>query len=338
MSHVYFTSGSTGRPKGCVVTHASLASYCGAHNAVYGVGEDTVSFVASAHTFDPFLGDLIGTWAAGGCCVFAPRQHLLARLGDLMLSSGATHLKCTPSLFGTLGGTASERDGALPRLRHVALGGEATSPAILASWAGRAAGPRLSNIYGVTECTVYNAMRVFMGPGDLPGLIGEPLPGNRLLLVPPEDEAAEGGAALAEVAPGVEGELLVAGAQVALGYMGRPELTAQRFVTHETLGRCYRTGDIFRQDDRGLCLLGRRDNQVKVRGHRIELPEVEYWLMRAAGALLREVAVAFLSGQLIAFCVPKDGGAMQKANAVLCDTLRWVAQQKVPAPMRPQRF
>ncbi|CAE8600142.1 unnamed protein product, partial [Polarella glacialis] len=144
----------------------------------------------------------------------------------------ATHLLCTPSLFATLLGTRHQEPQALPRLREVALGGEPTPPAVLEVWAGRHAdddsGLRLWNTYGVTECCVYNAART-MRPGDLPSLLGKPLPGNHLLIVVgggEEDEDESIGAALGKVDAEEVGELAIAGIQVGEGYVRRPELTA----------------------------------------------------------------------------------------------------------------
>jgi len=354
-SHLFFTSGSTGRPKGCIVAHRALANYCAARNVVHGVVETSVCFVASAHTFDPSLGDIMATWAVGGCVALAPRIEIFERLGPLLAASGATHLCCTPSLFATLSGTWYEYPLALPRLRVVALGGEPTPPSILAAWAGRAE-HRLLNTYGVTECCVYNAARD-MHAGDPPGLVGSPLPGNLLATIRvaarADDDLGDDVSGddllpdLSAALPGDTGELLVAGAQVGEGYAKRPELTRQRFVSHSGLGRSYLTGDLVRDDkqNRGLALLGRRDTQVKVRGHRIELSEVEHWLLAAAGgALLTRVAAACLDGRLIAFCVPALGIPLPRASRALRAVLRWLSEGRAnrcegaPVVMRPQRY
>lgn len=121
-SHIFFTSGSTGRPKGCVVSHGALANYCSARNMAHSVDHESVCFVASAHTFDPSLGDLMATLLAGGRVVYAPRHLLLPQLGALLLESRATHICCTPTLFATLRGTRFEQPGELPHLQVVALG------------------------------------------------------------------------------------------------------------------------------------------------------------------------------------------------------------------------
>merc|ERR1719199_981836 len=118
-SHVFFTSGSTGRPKGCIVCHQALLHYCLARNVVHGVDCNSACFVASAHTFDPSLGDLVATWATGGCVAYAPRSLLFSHLGSMLSVSSATHLCCTPSLFGTLSNTDWDAADALPSLSVV---------------------------------------------------------------------------------------------------------------------------------------------------------------------------------------------------------------------------
>ncbi|CAE8665484.1 unnamed protein product, partial [Polarella glacialis] len=155
VSHVFYTSGSTGRPKGCVCTHANLAAYCLAKNAAHQVGLDSVVFVASAHTFDPSLGDFMATWASGGCVAMAPRRILGAALGACLRQLQATHLLTTPAHFATIEASSSSVTGPadLPQLQVVALGGELMSQQIVDTWASSHV--RLLNTYGVTECTVY---------------------------------------------------------------------------------------------------------------------------------------------------------------------------------------
>eukprot|EP00927_Polykrikos_kofoidii_P067130 TRINITY_DN62646_c0_g1_i1.p1 TRINITY_DN62646_c0_g1~~TRINITY_DN62646_c0_g1_i1.p1 ORF type:complete len:1063 (-),score=176.82 TRINITY_DN62646_c0_g1_i1:50-3238(-) len=343
-SHVFFTSGSTGRPKGCVVTHRSLAHYVAARNAFYKVGADSICLVASAHTFDPSLGDLMATWIAGGCVALAPRASLFAHLGRMLSVSNTSHICCTPSLFGTLTGTAFETPDALPCLRVVALGGEPTPPAIQAAWTGRTR-LRLLNTYGVTECCVYNSARD-VNVGDSPALVGEPLLGNVLGVVRgdhAQEETAEEADDLGKFGDlpcGEVGELLIAGAQVGEGYARRPELTRERFVDHSRFGRSYLTGDLARRDVADILLLGRRDNQVKIRGHRIEIDEVEHLLLASAGPLLVSAAASCLDGKLYAFCVPPSGIRVgdRRATAALRAALRWLCERGLPTPMRPQRY
>lgn len=230
ISHIFFTSGSTGRPKGCVVKHEALESYCRAKNAAYHVESDATVLVASAFTFDPSLGDFMATWSIGACVALGPRADLFQHLGKLLSGSEATHLLCTPSLFATLEGSQA----AAPALRFVALGGETMPKQMIQDWALRVS---LFNTYGVTECCVYNAFRR-LHVSDAPNLLGAPLPRNSLLVLP-EEAAASVESVHFEAEEAVQGELVIAGAQVGEGYLKRPDLTARQFRSHAEHGRLY---------------------------------------------------------------------------------------------------
>ncbi|CAJ1356702.1 unnamed protein product [Effrenium voratum] len=311
ISHVFFTSGSTGKPKGCVVAHCALRSYCLAKNATYKLGAESVCLVASAHTFDPSLGDFMSTWAAGGCVALGPRSDFLQNLGPLLENSQATHLLCTPSLFATLG--PRYEPSVLPSLRSVALGGEKMPP-------------QMVKAYGVTECCVYNATRQML-QDDSPAWLGNPLPGNVLLL---QDTSRD------ELTDAEEGELAIAGAQVGEGYLKRPELTARQFQVHPEHGRLYLSGDLVRRSEGELQLLGRKDHQVKVRGHRIELTEVEHWLLQFAQPLVNSLAVTCIEDRLVAFCVPSPALSTTAVRRVLRAVLRFFSEKQVPRAMRPR--
>lgn len=335
-SHVFFTSGSTGRPKGCIVAHSALLCYGAARNKVYNADHTSNALIASAHTFDPSLGDLVATLMVGGCSTFAPRELLFPHLGPILSISAATHLCCTPSLFGVLNGSGWDLLGALPSLAVVALGGEPTPPTILEIWATSARERfRLLNTYGVTECCVYNsACHQFASVPEgerTKGLIGAPLPGNILAVV--RGKTDEGGDPLEASAPGEMGELLVGGDQVGYGYARRADLTRERFVDHPVLGKVYLSGDLARMGPDGIALLGRRDNQVKVHGHRIELDEAEHLFLAAVSGSLKLGAVACVNGDLVAFCVRANGvQALSSAQAHnLCN-------KAMPLAMRPHRF
>jgi acyl carrier protein len=202
------------------------------------------------------------------------------------------------------------------RLRAVVFGGEALDPQMLRPWVERHGDeqPALINMYGITETTVHVTLRRLratdMGQRSL---IGSPLSDLSLYLL---DEAGS------LVPQGVTGEIHVGGAGVALGYLGRPELTAQRFIDHELAGpgaRLYRSGDLARWGEDGeLEYLGRRDHQVKLRGYRIELGEVEAALLAQPGVAqaLVQVMAAGSSPQLVA-CVRGQGDALALRKALL---------------------
>ena len=211
-----------------------------------------------------------------------------------------THLQCTPSFASMLLGDPRART-ALGGLRRLLLGGEALPPPLLEDL-GRATSSTLLNMYGPTETTVWSSCAE-VRPGA-PIDIGRPLANQRVAVVDRR---------LRPVPPGVAGELLIGGAGVGRGYLNRPELTAERFVSLEgEAGRFYRTGDLVRLGDRGaLEFLGRLDHQVKIRGHRVELGEIEAALGRQPG-VRESVVVARRDGagdaRLVAYVAPTQEG------------------------------
>jgi non-ribosomal peptide synthetase component F len=189
-----------------------------------------------------------------------------------------------PSLIGMLGQMNLLKPGCLPSLRTSLFCGEALSTVSAELWRQAAPNSRVENLYGNTETTVHCMMQD-CADTDISTLnrgivaIGEPLPGLHAAIVDQKQQF---------LPSGTEGELAISGPQVTLGYLHNPELTAGRFpiLNHPTLGpsRWYLTGDLSRQDEAGrFHFLGRIDNQVQLRGHRIELDEIEYHLRKASG-------------------------------------------------------
>ncbi|MGQ5261316.1 non-ribosomal peptide synthetase [Micromonospora sp. ZYX-F-536] len=259
-AYVLYTSGSTGRPKGVVVEHRAVAAYLAWARETY-PGLAGTALLHSPVSFDLTVTGLLGPLTAGGTVRLAGIDTPGARAGG-----PPTFLKVTPSHLPLL-------DAALSPTTDLVIGGEALAGEQLAGW--RAAHPDVAviNEYGPTEATVgCVAARIPPGqpvhPGPVP--IGQPTWSTRVHLLD---------AALNPVPPGVVGELYVAGAQLARGYLRRPALTAERFLPcpYGPPGeRMYRTGDLARwRPDGTLDYLGRRDDQVKIRGMRIELGEIE---------------------------------------------------------------
>ncbi|MEU7481582.1 amino acid adenylation domain-containing protein [Lentzea sp. NPDC042327] len=257
-AYVIYTSGSTGKPKGVVVPHANVARLFSATDAWFGFGADDVWTLFHSYAFDFSVWELWGPLLHGGRLVVVP--HEVSRspreFADLLARERVTVLNQTPSAFYQL---IAEQPRDLS-LRYVVFGGEALDVRKLAAWNGPG---ELINMYGITETTVH----VTWTPAD--GTVGEPIPDLRVYVL---DED------LRPVPPGVVGEMHVAGAGLARGYLKRPGLTASRFVA-DPFGapgsRMYRTGDLARWKDGRLDYLGRADHQVKIRGFRIELGEIE---------------------------------------------------------------
>ncbi|MFZ2652219.1 MAG: MupA/Atu3671 family FMN-dependent luciferase-like monooxygenase [Burkholderiaceae bacterium] len=255
----------------------------------------------------------------------APAQLSLA---DALRRHGVTHMQCTPSLACVLlldeEGRASVRD-----LDVLMLGGEAL-PGALAAQLGALTPARILNLYGPTETTVWSSTHTFSGEGNVVP-IGRPIANTELYILDSQ---------LRPVPVGVAGELYIGGAGVARGYLGRPDLSAERFIAHPffcTAGaRLYRTGDRARYRSDGVVeFLGRVDRQIKLRGHRIEPGEIEAVL--AGHAAVAEAAVVAREDapgdvRLVAYVVPRVGAAPVAAE------LRSWLRERLPEPLLPSHF
>jgi len=326
LAYVIYTSGSTGRPKGSLITHRNAVRLFAATDAWFGFGreEDEVWTLFHSYAFDFSVWELWGALLYGGRLVVVPYwvSRSPADFYALLLRAGVTVLNQTPSAFRQLLRAAEE---AAPeatsrlRLRTVIFGGEALDVAALEPWLARHGDrrPRLINMYGITETTVHVSYRPvsredLRQPWRSP--IGIPIPDLRVYVLDRHRNPAPSG---------VPGEMYVAGAGLGRGYLGRPDLTAERFVPDPFSGaaggeRAYRTGDLARYTGNGgIEYLGRIDHQVKIRGFRIELGEIEAALARqpavgAALVLVHEDAPD--DRRLIAYVVPRAGAALEPAE------------------------
>ncbi|MGG4103276.1 amino acid adenylation domain-containing protein [Paenibacillus lautus] len=283
-AYIIYTSGSTGKPKGVLVPHQNVIRLFDSTANWFHFDETDVWTLFHSYAFDFSVWELWGPLLYGGRLVVVP--HTISRSPDDMLSllvrEGVTVLNQTPSAFYPLIQADREQAemGQKLSLRYVVFGGEALELGRLADWYERHAddAPRLINMYGITETTVHVSYMELNRNLALPGagsMIGEAIPDLRVYVLD---------AKLRPVPYGVTGEMYVAGAGLARGYWGRPDLTADRFVA-DPYGppgtRMYRTGDLAkRQADGTLDYLGRSDHQVKIRGFRIELGEIESVLIR----------------------------------------------------------
>ncbi|MFD9904362.1 amino acid adenylation domain-containing protein [Streptomyces sp. NPDC059063] len=305
-AYVIYTSGSTGRPKGVTVTHTGLAALSATTRARLDLDPRSRVLQFASPSFDAAFWELVMALTTGATLIVPGEQRVVgADLAELLAERRITHSVLPPSVVATLPDDAPRT---LTELRTLAVGGEACPPALVARWAP---GRRFINAYGPTETTVCAAVS---GPLDADRApIGTAVVDNRVLVL---DEA------LAPVPPGTPGELYVAGPSLARGYLGRPSMTASRF-TADPYGpsgsRMYRTGDIVREDiDGQLEYLSRGDDQVKVRGLRIETGEVEAAL--AAHPKVRQAVVVAREGrggrgkQLVGYVVPVAEGDTQRAQ------------------------
>ena len=321
LAYLIYTSGTTGRPKGVMITHRGIANLVRSDVGEFGLRPGDRVAQGSSSAYDSSVEETWMALAAGATSVVVDDE--VARLGpDLVpwLRDERITVLCPPP---TLLRAADCADPAaeLPELRLLYVGGEALPADVADTWAR---GRRMVNGYGPTECTV-TCLRQEVVPGE-PVAIGHPVPGMRAWVLDPD---------LRPVAPGEKGELCLGGDGLALGYLGEPARTAERFPDHPELGRIYRTGDLVHREPGGaLVSHGRIDSQVKVRGYRIELEAVEACLARCAG--VREAA-ARVQGDgaaqvLTAHVVPVDEEI--PPSDVLAEQLREV----LPSYMVPSRF
>ncbi|MBS7777214.1 amino acid adenylation domain-containing protein [Acidovorax sp. CCYZU-2555] len=321
-SYVIYTSGSTGKPKGVPISQGAICHFLRSENAVLGVHADDVVYQGFSLAFDMSFEEIWISYLVGATLWIAPREITADpdALPRALIDHGVSVLHAVPTLLALFSSD-------VPGLRLINLGGEMCPQAVVDRWATPSR--RMFNTYGPTEATV-SASIAELHAGQAV-TIGAPLPNYGLLVVDADLKLADAGET---------GELCIIGPGVALGYLGRPELTAEKFVanpwmTHPHEPRLYRTGDLARIDAQGqVHCLGRVDDQVKVRGFRVELGEIEAKLAEllhsgTAAVVLKPVNEI---DQLVAYVV--DGGDTPPTPADLRAGLRAV----LPPYMVPGHF
>jgi amino acid adenylation domain-containing protein/non-ribosomal peptide synthase protein (TIGR01720 family) len=337
VAYVIYTSGSTGKPKGVLVSHANMSRLMDATNDWFGFGPRDVWTLFHSFAFDFSVWELWGALAFGGRLVVVP--YWVSRspeaFVELLRTERVTVLNQTPSAFRPL--IQAEAASGSPddlHLRLVIFGGEALDLGSLRPWFARHgdARPQLVNMYGITETTVhvtYRPIRQRDVDAGLGSVIGVPIPDLSVRVLDRHRQM---------VPIGVPGELYVAGAGVSGGYLRRPELTAERFISDpggSERGRLYRSGDLVRYLPNGdLEYQGRIDDQVKIRGFRIELGEIESVLsehpaVREVSVIAREDSAG--DRRLVAYIVADE-------QHDLFEELRAAAQARLPVYMVPAAF
>jgi amino acid adenylation domain-containing protein/non-ribosomal peptide synthase protein (TIGR01720 family) len=310
-AYVIYTSGSTGRPKGVVVPHSSVVTLLANTRPGMDFGPQDVWVQFHSFSFDFAVWELWGALAHGGE-LLVPEYGLTRSPVDfhrLVRERGVTVLNQTPSAFYQFIEADRHAGEPVTALRRIIFGGEALDPGRLRGWVERhgTGSPELVNMYGITETTVHVTHRVltdedFVSGGDV-SPIGGPIPGLVTYLL--DDR-------LRPVPPGRVGAIYVAGDQVSLGYLGRPGLTAGRFVADPFAGdgsRMYHTGDLARRTlDGELEFAGRADDQVQLKGFRIEPGEVESAVRELDGVVDVAVTVADSGDHLVAHVVGRVPG------------------------------
>ena len=299
LAYVLYTSGSTGKPKGVLVEHRSVCNLARALQDRFRIGPASRVLQFAPPAFDGAIAELAATLTAGACLVVPPPDSTLTGddLRRALVDGRVSVAVLPPAALGTLA-----PDAPLPHLDTLVTAGDVLPPDLARAWSRRV---RLLNAYGPTECTV--GATVALVEPDAAGAppIGTPLPNVRAYVLD---------AQLQPVPVGVPGELCLGGVGVARGYLGQPELTAERFLPDPFRpgGRMYRTGDLARwRADGQLEFLGRLDHQVKIRGFRVEPGEIEAALRAHAGVkdavvVAREDAPG--DRRLVAYVVPAGEG------------------------------
>ncbi|WP_173055825.1 non-ribosomal peptide synthetase [Phytohabitans houttuyneae] len=270
IAYLIYTSGSTGKPKGVEVAHRGLANVVLDFVDRLSLGPGQRTLWLTTFSFDISALELLMPLVSGGTLVVAPDADRVVadRLLDLVATERVDVVQATPTTWRHVSGDLRGRLAG----RTVLSGGEPLHAALAERLL--ADGCRLFNVYGPTETTIWSTAVELTSPVPESVPVGRPIANTSVHVLTPDGRP---------VPPGVPGELCIGGAGLARGYRDQVELTAERFPTSPRLGRYYRTGDRVRLTADGLEFLGRLDRQVKVRGHRIELTEVESAIERHPG-------------------------------------------------------
>jgi len=332
LAYVIYTSGSTGKPKGVMVEHRNIVNYAVHIARQFDVDAGEGSLVCTSISFDLMLTGLYPPLLCGRAVRLCPDERGLPALtAELLKCTNLSPLKLTPSHLGLL--EQPLRRGQLAgRIRTLVLGGEPLQASAVALWRKYSPGTHIFNHYGPTETTVGS---IVFEPGELASgvvPIGRPIANTRVYIL---DQHME------PVPIGVVGEIYIAGAGVVRGYHRQPELTAERFLTdpfcNEPQARMYKTGDLGRWRPDGVIeYLGRNDQQIKIRGYRVEPGEIEALLIQHAQ--VKEAVVIAREDRpgerrLVAYVVPAD-----PATSPGVETLRAWLQAGLPEYMVPGAF
>lgn len=347
-AYVIYTSGTTGKPKGVVIKHRSIAAQMQWISRAYRIGQDTVILQKTPASFDAAQWEILSPTCGATVVAGTPGVHKDRReLIRLLSTHEVTTLQCVPTLLSAL--VDDERFGECDSLRQIFCGGAAFNRSLATRCQQRMPRCEIVNLYGPTECTINASAHTVdidasdYGEPTIP--IGRPVDGTEFHVL---DEC------LTPVGEGEKGELYISGIQVGDGYLNRPKLTQERFLKDVVTdcGRAYRTGDLVRQNPDGTYqFVGRVDNQVKHRGYRIELEEIqalaaEHEWVKGAAAILKSDSSA--SGedrtQLVLFVELNsetaplmDGGTGETHHASKASRTQFKFQLTTPGRRDPEQ-
>lgn len=326
-AYVIYTSGTTGVPKGVPVSHRNLSSLFDATEPWFDVGADDVWLVFHSFAFDFSVWELWGALSTGGMALIPDRWVVRdpRQCAQLILHEHVSVLSQTPNAFHKLLPELCSGDATELAVRYVVFGGERLLPGFLAKFQ-KVSSAVLYNMYGITEITVHATIRAVTREDieSNTSSIGQVLDGFTPRIVDESD---------AEIENSAVGELLLAGPQVVEGYLNRPQLTQERFIRCD--GRLYyRSGDLVRRERDGMVYIGRGDDQVKVRGFRVELGEVDQALQTVDGVSTAVAVAVAGEGDTYLACAYVTSDGTEVAN-------RWWRRAlagRLPAYMIPEVF
>jgi len=328
-AYVIYTSGSTGKPKGILIDQRSICHFLRSENEVLGVRAEDRVYQGFSVAFDMSFEEIWISYLVGATLWLGPKETAgdPEALPRLLLDNGVTVLHAVPTLLALFADDVAS-------LRIINLGGEMCPETVVERFSKP--GRTMFNTYGPTEATV-SASLARMEPGRTI-TIGDPLPNYGLLVISTDTEKG-----LQILPRGDTGELCITGPGLSAGYLGRPDLTAEKFVANPWSAglddaRLYRTGDLARiEPDGQVVCLGRTDDQVKIRGFRVELGEIEAVLAQQDGIGTTAVLLRKDDGidRLVAYLVPAAGATDEQ---LATSTLRRALSGRLPPYMVPSRF
>ncbi|ETT44839.1 Gramicidin S synthetase II [Paenibacillus sp. FSL H7-689] len=331
LAYIIYTSGTTGNPKGVQISHRNVVRLLFNDQARFNFNEQDVWTMFHSFSFDFSVWEIYGALLNGGKLVIVPEDITRepAEFINLLLSEKVTILNQTPTFFYRLLNYIVNETNQDLSLRYVIFGGEALNPSLIKSFMDTSPHVKFINMYGITETTVHVTSKVLDAEAIKSNVsnIGVPLPTLQVYVLDQNDK-------LCPVQ--VVGELFVSGEGVSVGYLNRPELTAESFLPDpfQPGKRMYRTGDLVKWLPTGeLQYIGRKDLQVKIRGYRIELGEIEqalatYEAIRDAAVVAKEDKV----GDKLLYCYYVSAAKVERLE------LKHYLQTQVPSYMIPSYF
>ncbi|WP_298511892.1 non-ribosomal peptide synthetase [uncultured Kordia sp.] len=339
LAYVIYTSGSTGKPKGVQVTHANLNHFANFLHEYYQDFDKVVQPLIASHAFDISLFQIVSPLLSGGTVIVLQKEQMQNISSVIEIIKESTVIDTVPAFYELIVSHINEQNlTGFSNIKKVFIGGDKVSDAILKKLSKVFASAEISNTYGPTEGTIFCLEKKYpagtIDETTAGSIIGSPIMNAEICILNSYDKL---------VPKGVTGEICIAGLGVSKGYLNRPDLTQEKFISHpyQADKKLYKTGDLGRLLDNGLIeFAGRNDNQVKIRGYRIELGEIEHCLLKITKA--KEVLVRLVKTEqdteiLVAYIVGNTDIAIDAISEKLAVELpdymipqSYIALEKMP--------